>query len=239
MLQNIYLSLQLQLLHFVRNKNALFWALTFPLFIYMVFYTIFGTFNGGDYALFLLTGVLGMTLTSDGLFGVGAIIKLNYQNGTIRLLKKMPINIISYFAGMILNRFLILIVLLLCLNAACFFLSGKVLSLKLIPNILLGVLVGLWIFSFIGLSLSFLNIKGNSEKSITNIAYFLILFTSNALYDLKALNPMLEKFANILPLNGVLHILRGEPYSVVEITVWMLLPVIVFYYLFNKVQYSR
>ena len=93
MVRNIYLSLKINLLELSRNRAALFWALTFPIFIYTVFYLIFGVFNDEDYPTFLLTGVLAMTIAANGLFGVGSIVKRSYQGGTIRLMKKMPLNI--------------------------------------------------------------------------------------------------------------------------------------------------
>ncbi|MEM1324062.1 MAG: ABC transporter permease [Bacteroidota bacterium] len=239
MVRNIYLSLRVNLLELSRNRAALFWALTFPLFIYTVFYLIFGVFNDEDYATFLLTGVLAMTIAANGLFGVGSIVKRIYQGGTIRLMKKMPLNILSYFVGMVLNRFIMLIGLFLFLNVAAFFISGQMIGPAQIPSVILGLFVGLWIFSFVGLTLSFGNIKKNSEYSIVNIIYFLMLFTSNALYNISDFNPNVETIANVLPLNDILHLLRSEPCNLVSITLWMIIPVAVFYYLFRKVDYTR
>ncbi len=239
MIRNTYLSFKVHFLSFFRNKNAFFWELVFPLFIYVIFYTIFGSFNDEGYSLFLLTGVLGMTLTADGLFGVGPVIKMNYENGTIRVLKKLPINIVLYFSGLIINRFIILSILYILLNLVSFLMSGMFLPIEKTPQVFLGIFLGLWIFSFLGLSLSFLNIKTSSEKGMNNILYFIILFTSNALYNISAFNPGVEKIANFLPLNGVLHILRSEQPEFLGLVLWMVIPVFLFYYAFNKVQYSR
>lgn len=239
MLNHIYLCFQVHFLNFARNKGALFWALTFPTFMYVVFYNVFSGFNNEHYAFYLLSGVLGMTLTADGLLGVGFIIKNSYMNGTIRLLKKMPINILLYFIGMILNRFLIVVLLLAILSVALFFISSDNFAFMHLPAIFLGIFLGLWIFSFLGLCLSFLNIQSQSEKGVSNIAYFFILFTSNAFYKLDMFNEKVASLGDLLPLNGILHILRNEPFNPYILLFWMLAPPVFFYYLFQKVQYAR
>lgn len=239
MINNIYLCFQVHFLNFIRNKGALFWALTFPTFTYIVFYTVFSGFNNDNYAFFLLSGILGMTLTADGLLGVGFIIKQSYLNGTIRLLKKMPINIIIYFIGLIINRFLIIVFLMAILFIALFFIdSGDFVWVKL-PSIFIGIFTGLWIFSFLGLCLSFLNIGSQSEKGVSNMAYFFILFTSNSFYQLSMFNEKVSKLGDLLPLNSILHLLRSEPFDLYVLLFWVIAPVAVFYYLFSKVQYSR
>lgn len=239
MLHHIYLCFQVHFLNFIRNKGALFWALTFPTFTYIVFYNVFGGFNNNNYAFFLLSGVLGMTLTADGLLGVGVLIKQSYLNGTIRLLKKMPINILLYFIGLIINRFLIVVFLLGVLCVALFFISSDNLAFVHLPNIFAGIFTGLWIFSFLGLCLSFMNIDSQAEKGFSNIVYFFILFTSNSFYELSMFNEKVARLGDFLPLNTVLNILRAEPFDPYVLLFWIIAPVSVFYYLFSKVQYSR
>jgi len=239
MLNNIYLCFQVHFLNFIRNKGALFWALTFPTFTYIVFYTVFSGFNNDNYAFFLLSGILGMTLTADGLLGVGVIIKQSYLNGTIRLLKKMPINIIIYFVGLIINRFLIIVFLMGILFIALFFIASDDFALVKLPSIFIGIFAGLWIFSFLGLCLSFMNIDSQSEKGVSNMAYFFILFTSNSFYQLSMFNEKVSRLGDFLPLNSILHLLRSEPFDPYVLIFWVMAPVLVFYYLFSKVQYSR
>ena len=239
MFRNIYLNSKVHFLSFIRNKNAFFWTLSFPIFLYIVFYSIFSTFSGDNYGIFLLTGILGMTLTADGLFGVGSIIKSNYQNGTIRMLSKMPTNILSYFVGLVVNRFFILSILLLLLNLACYLFSGLYLGLDSLPFILLGMFVGLWVFSFIGLSLSFMDMKNTSDKSVSNILYFLFIFTSSTFYELNHFNADIAKVTAFLPLNQVLGLLRGTEFNLMILLLWMGVPVLSFYFLFNKLEYSR
>jgi ABC-2 type transport system permease protein len=239
MIHQLYLCFQIHLLNFMRNKGAFFWALTFPLFFYTVFYSIFSGLHGSQYAIFLLTGVVGMTIVADGMFGVGSIIKQNYLNGTIRLLKKMPLSIVVYFSGLVLNRFLIILVLFLLLNLISFAIAGEYIAPNRLVNVFFGMFIGLWSFSFIGLSLSFFSPRGGTEKNIANFVYFIVLFTSNSFYPLEMFNEQIARFANYLPLNGLLDLMRGEPFDVMVMAFWFIVPVIGFYVLFNKVKYRR
>ncbi len=237
--KQLYLCLKVHLLSFLRNRGAFFWTLTFPLFLYLVFYSIFRNFNDESYAIYLLSGVLGMTVTADGLFGVGQVIKQAYSSGTIRLLKKMPVGILVYFAGMVLNRFLIISVLLGVLNVACFIITGAGMPFSQISAVCAGVLLGLWIFSFLGLSLFFMDIRSHADKGIINIVYFFVLFTSNSFYQLGMFNEDIAFFANYLPLNAVLAIMRMEIFNPWVLIFWMIVPVLTFYLLYSKIQYAR
>lgn len=235
----LYSCFKVHFLNFFRNKGAFFWTLTFPAFFFVVFYSVFSSFNGSDYGTFLLLGVIGMTLIADGIFGIGQIVKEMYINGTIRILRKMPFNILVYFAGMILNRFLLLGILFVVLNILCFSITQNYIMPTQIPRVFLGILCGIWIFSFLGLSLSFWGISSNSEKSVANMVYFFILFTSNAFYDLSMFNEPMAKLAEYLPLNMVLNIMRDAPVNPVILMSWMIFPPLIFYQLFNKLQYMR
>jgi ABC-2 type transport system permease protein len=239
MTNHLYLSLRVHFLNFIRNKGAFFWALTFPAFLYVIFYSVFSAFNGEAYALYLLTGVIGMTLTADGLFGVGTVIKQNYLNGTIRLLRKMPIGILTYFTGMVLNRFLIIAALLLLLNLAALLVAGQYLPIEQVPGVCLGIFCGLWIFSFLGLSLAFFQIKSSAEKGLANVVYFFMLFTSNSFYQLGMFNEKVARLADYLPLNNVLYLMRGESPNLPVLLLWMLVPIALFYVLFTKTEYTR
>ncbi len=237
--KQLYLCLNIHLLSFLRNRGAFFWTLTFPLFLYLVFYSIFKNFNDNTYAIYLLSGILGMTITADGLYGVGQVIKQAYLSGTIRLLKKMPVGILVYFTGMVLNRFLIISVLFGVLNIACFIITGAGIPFSQIPAVCVGVLCGLWIFSFLGLSLFFMDIRSYADKGIINIVYFFVLFTSNSFYQLSMFNEEVALFANYLPLNAILAIMRMEIFNPGVLIFWMIVPVLTFYLLFSKIQYAR
>ena len=240
MIKMIFQTVNIQLLSFLRIKQAVFWSLVFPLFIFVIFSSIFGTFFDKEYTYFLMTGVIGMSIASDGLFAIGTTIKNYYNNGTIRILKKMPINILYYFTGIIICRFIISFGLVICLNITSIVLFSCSLKLADIIGITLGIFIGLWIFSFLGLCLTFSDIKvSSSDKGLINLVYFVVLFTSNSLYPISSFNEKISYIANFLPLNPILSLLRSETFMFFHLALWAVLPVILFYFLYKRLKVVR
>jgi len=240
MIPIVYNTMVVHLKTFLRIRQAVFWSIIFPIFLFVVFGSIFGMAGDPDFTRFLLTGVIAMTIASDGLFAIGSIIKKYYNNGTIRVLQKLPFNILYYFLGVICTRFVILFGVVLALNIVSALVFNYVLPISYVGNILLGALLGLIIFSFVGLCVAFSNLKVPSgDKGLINMVYFLVLFTSNALYPVKSFNSTIGDIANWLPMNPILAIVRGEPMLWGSLLLWLVLPIVLFYFLFRKLQVVR
>lgn len=231
---------QIHLVNFTRIKQAVFWSLIFPVFLYLVFGSIFGVAGGGDYTTFLLTGVIAMTVLADGLFAIGGLIRRYYSDGTLRYLKKMPVSVISYFGGIILARAVILLGVLLVLSLVSYLYFGHAEVLQHLGNILLGMVVGLYIFSFVGLTISFTSMHySTSDKGLVNIVYFVFLFLSSALYPVRSFNDALGSMTEYLPLEPVLDIMRGEQPDWLVLAIWCVLPLLAFLFLYNRISVQR
>lgn len=230
-------SVYYQLLIFLRIKQAVFFTVAFPVFLFVVFGSIWGAQHDG-YVSFLLSGVIGMTVASDGLFAIGPVIKEYYSNGLIKYLRKLPFNILLHFMGLVVSRIiaLLFIVFLLCITAFFMF-DYSVTSLEIV-NFTAGIFLGLLVFSFLGLTITFSVMKQGTDRGITNFIYFIILFTSNAFYPVGEFNKSIGYIGNSLPLNHLLSILRGDGlhYSLIF---WILAPIILFVFLFNRVKFNR
>ncbi len=224
-----------QFLMFLRIKQAVFFSLVFPVFLFFIFGNLWGAADK-DYISLILSGIIGMTVASDGLFAVGPVVKEYYASGLIKYIRKLPFNILWHFTGLILSRIisLLFIVALLCLTAKLAFDYSVTLSQLL--NFVSGIFIGLFLFSFTGLVITFSGIKHNSSAGLINLIYFIMLFTSKALYHIE--NDMINLVGNFLPLNSILSILRGEGFHT-SIIAWLLFTIGLFYYLFNKVKFSR
>lgn len=230
-------SIYYQLLIFLRIKQAVFFTVAFPIFLFVIFGSIWGAQNDG-YVSFLLSGIIGMTVASDGLFAIGPVIKEYYANGLIKYLRKLPFNILLHFMGLIISRVISLffIVFLLCITA--FLMFGYVVTFLEIINFIIGVFVGLFIFSFLGLVIIFSGVKQAADKGIINFVYFIILFTSNAFYPVAEFNKLIGHIGNILPLNQILSILRGDGANYF-LAIWILVPMFLFVFLFKNVKFNR
>ena len=224
-----------QFLMFLRIKQAVFFSLVFPVFLFFIFGNLWGTADK-DYISLLLSGIIGMTVASDGLFAVGPVVKEYYSSGLIKYLRKLPFNILWHFTGLILSRIisLLFILALLCLTAKLAFDYSVTLSQLL--DFVSGIFIGLFLFSFMGLVITFSGIKHNSSTGLINLIYFIMLFTSKTFYQIE--NDMINLVGNILPLNSILSILRGEGFHT-SIIAWLLFTIALFYYLFNKVKFGR
>ena len=137
-------SIKYQFLIFFRIKQAVFFSIAFPIFLFIIFGNIWGFYD--NYIPFVLTGVIAMTIASDGLFAIGPVIKEYYNNGLIKYLRKQPFNIIYHFLGLIFSRIILLflVVLLLCITSIIVFKYHV--TIKELINYFLGVFIGLFIF---------------------------------------------------------------------------------------------
>jgi hypothetical protein len=236
MIKTLIYSTYYQLLIFTRLKQALFFTITFPVFLFIVFGSIWGAENE-EYISFILSGLIGMTVMSDGLFAVGSVIKDYYDNGLIKYFRKLPFNILIHFSGLIISRVISLLftVLLLCIASNLVF-DYSVTFIE-VRNFIFGIFIGLFLFSFLGLLITFSGIKENG-KGLINIVYFLILFTSDAFYPVSEFNALIGLFGNILPLNHILSILRGTGFNI-TIVFWVIFSVTGFYFLFNRIKFTR
>ena len=180
-----------------------------------------------------------MTIASDGLFAIGPVIKEYYNNGLIKYLRKQPFNIIYHFLGLIFSRIILLflVVLLLCITSIIVFKYHV--TIKELINYFLGVFIGLFIFSFMGLAFSFSSLKNTSEKGLVNLIYFVLLFTSSAFYPIKKFTKTIGDFGDFLPFNQVLNILRGETINIQILLFWVIVPPCIFYFIFNKIKTNR
>ncbi len=235
MIKIIGQSTYYQCLMFLRIKQAVFFSLVFPVFLFFVFGNLWGTEDKG-YISLLLSGIIGMTIASDGLFAVGPVVKEYYASGLIKYLRKLPFNVLWHFTGLILSRIitLLFITALLCVTAKLAFDYSTTLSQIL--HFISGIFIGLFLFSFMGLVITFSGIKHNSSTGLINLIYFVILFTSKALYHIE--NDTINLVGNTLPLNAILNVLRGEGFHA-SIIAWLLSMMALFYYLFNKVRFGR
>ncbi len=233
---------RIHLLTFLRLRQAVFWSLVFPVFLYLVFGSIFGVGGAGDtdFTAFLFTGIIAMTVMADGLFAIGGLVKGYYANGTIRYLKKLPMSIISYFLGIIASRFCILTVVVCTLAIASYLVFDHTTVLSDLLPVIPGILIGLWVFSFIGLVVSFSSLgRASGEKGLANMLYFAFLFLSSALYPLGSFNAALSKITAFLPLEPILQVMRQEPINIPVLLFWLLVPPLLFAYFYNRMSIQR
>lgn len=233
LLKSIYYQFRI----FTRIKTAFFLLWIFPLFLLLIFGNLWG--SDSNYIPFILTGVVAMTITSDGLYSIGPVVKEYYANGLIRYLKKLPIGVPLYFLAYIISRVIsqFIVVIILCISSYVFF--GYNVSFNMILRIFIAIIIGLILFAFLGLTISSFSIKNLGSNGIISIIGYSIIFTSNTFYPVGQLSKSIEIIGNILPLNPILAIMRAESVDWINILLWLSISIICFIFRLKRIKFRR
>lgn len=215
-----------RIIEYLHVKQAVFFSVIFPIFLFVIMTSLWGQVNV-DYSNFILTGVIGMIIASEGIFSIGQSVKTFYMSGFIKYIRKMPFSVFFYIMSIIVAKIINLIVIIILMSLIGIMFFNCSMTQIDIVNIFAGLLIGLTIFSFIGLVLHFFNIKQMAEKGIVNVAYLLILFISDVFYSVGDFNNTFKTLGNIFPLNDILDIIRFGEYSWTLVP-WCIAPIIIF-----------
>jgi ABC-2 type transport system permease protein len=237
----IVASIYYRLITDFRIPHGVFFTLVFPVFLFVVFHSIWGEVNGAEYTYFLMTGILGATLASEGMYAIGGVIKEYYDYNLIRYFKILPTGVVTHFASLAVSRVIFIVLMALMMSLIAIVLFDHQFQWAHLGPILIGGLAGMLVFSSLGLVLCFTTSRIKSSAGFINFAYFIVVFLSDAYYPLEDVNPGLYRFANLLPLNHVLNLIRGEHFlsSLVYCGVFSLVFFALFAYQFNRYQLKR
>jgi len=224
---------------YFRNKEAFFFGLVFPAFLFILFGNIWGGSRGGEhYVIYLFSGIICMTIASDALFGIGPVIRIYREYGVINFLKNLPHNIIIHFLGLFVSRIIAMVIALIVIVLAQYFIFNILITAEQILYILTGMILGTIIFGFMGLTISFFS-KASSSRGFLNFVFFVMLFISGAFYPLEFLPDILQKVSYVFPLTHLILMVRGELFYLYILIGWSILFLLTFYFTFNKVQLKR
>lgn len=234
----VFLSLvYYRIVEYLHVKQAVFYSVIFPIFLFVIMTSLWGKVNL-NYPNFMLTGVIAMTIASEGIFSIGQSTKRFYMTGMIKYIRKMPFSVLFYMMSIVIAKIINLIFIIALMYAVGMIFFNCSLTLTDVYNILSGLLIGLVMFSFIGLVLYFINIRLDSEKSIVNIAYLLLIFVSDVFYSVGDINGIIKTIGNFLPLNSILNIIRHGVYDW-SLVPWTIIPMAVFIILIKRVETKR
>lgn len=229
-------SIILNTLAYMRVRESFFFSFIFPVFIFILFVLIWGG-RSDKYLFNLFTGVIGMTIASDALFGIGPVIRSYKSSNLLKFLRNLPMNILLHFSGLFISRIIAVFIAIALLFSFSVLFDYTPSPYHLIL-LIAGSLLGTALFAFMGLFISFYT-KPEAGRGVTNLLYFIMLFTSGAFYPIDIMPPFLQSFAQLLPLTHLLHFLRGEIVYLPHLTGWIFLFGILFYFTFSRVQIKR
>jgi ABC-2 type transport system permease protein len=215
---------------FLREKQAFFFGLIFPAFLFILFGFIWGS---PEYLKFLITGVIGMTVSSDAFFGIGPVIRMYNDYGILKFLKILPFNPIYQFINIFISRIYVSFISLFFLLLIGLLIFKMKFILTEILFYFFGIIIGILLFGFFGLWLSII-FKPGQGRGIFNFLYFSMLFISGTFYPLEIMPPFLKKFSFISPLTHLNLFLRGNPYFLIPISFFILL-----FFLFSSLSFKK
>lgn len=224
LLKTFFYSVYLDFLSFARIKVAVFFSAIFPIMLFMIFGNIWGGANEG-YIYFLFTGLICFMTISEGLFSIGPVVSGFYSSGWIKFLRNLPLDNAFFFSSFIISRIIFFEILIFVMALICrFYFDTNPFSSY--GKILLGSILGLVIFSNIGLMIS-LWLKSNSSRTVSNFLYFILIFISDIFYKISKEGSVLEIINNLIPVNSLVNYMRGNETNWLVIILWVLIPLIV------------
>lgn len=226
-----------RIVEYLHVKQAIFFSVVFPVFLFVIMTSLWSKVTA-NYSDFILSGVIGMTIASEGIFSIGQSTKRFYMTGMIKYIRKMPFSVFFYMMSIVVAKIITLIFIISLMFAIGILFFGCTISSVIIFNTISGLFIGLTLFSFIGLVLYFINIRIESEKSIVNIVYLLTIFVSDVFYSVGDISSVIHTIGNILPLNNVLNIIRNGIYHW-SLIPWIIVPMAAFIILIKKIETKR
>ncbi len=186
----------------LRTPIALFWTFIYPFALFVILNIIFG---GGrapsgyqiSYSDYLITGIIVMTILSVSLFSLLAVLVEQRSSGGLLLYASMPLTKTSFFIGLIISRFIVLIIFCFLFIVSLSFFIAETIDHSVVQLLQIGVFLGAGAFAVFGISLNIASLikKTATVHALANIINLPIIFLSDLFLPVD-LFP--EPFANFL-----------------------------------------
>jgi ABC-2 type transport system permease protein len=218
-MRRFYVSLNMVFLSTIRNRTATFFNLIFPMLLFLLFGYIFkqgglnvtgtkGVQNGGfSEALWLLPGVITVSIATNGIFGSIPMITIR-ETGVFRRVQVTPMPVSLYLLARIVIQLVIVVI-----QVALALLVG-VLAFQVHP---VGggwfldaafILTGAIVFVTIGQLIAVLSPRLETANIISQIINMPIIFLSNIYLPFLILPDAIQKVGRVLPSFMMVDVLR-------------------------------
>jgi len=167
-----------------------------------------GHAQSGNYAAFLLPGLLGLNLLSMGLFSVGMVNVSYREKGKFRRLAVTPLPKWVFLLGQVLHRLTVTFIqsaLMLLLGRVAFGIGNQGSYLLLAAVMALGTAC----FMAMGFALAGFAQTAEGYGAISNVFFLPMMFLSGVYFTLDAAPHWLQRSVVALPLSPYLHTLRA------------------------------
>lgn len=222
MIQSLCYGLWLQILNFLRVRKALFFSFIFPIFLFLVYTTLWGQ-SSEEYARFILSGILAVTIISNSIMAIGQIIVTYQRTGISKMLLSIPGAFPVQLFALAFSRIILISLAYLLLISISYLASGLHISIGDFLWGELGVVAGTILFSSLGMIISLILENRHSENNAANFLFFLFMFVSDAFYPVTEMNPVMGWIISLNPITPVLQIIRHQEGFLQPYFIWIII----------------
>jgi len=213
---------------FLREKEALFWTLAFPVFMIVLFGLIWkdDTWDGTPAIGYVLPGIIVMAVMVTCILNTAMGTVEEREKGVFRRLSLTPLKRQTLIGGQIVNQYLIVLVQTAILIAIGIAFFGATIGGNLL---LLWVVLTIGAFSFLALGFALAGFIKNEKSAhpISMIVFFALMFLGGCFFPIEQMPEFLHPVCEALPslhLNDALRMIAAEGAGLGEI--WHELPVL-------------
>ncbi len=198
---------------FIREPEAFFFTLIFPLIMLFVFGSIYGNeptifFAGRGTMDMSVPAYMGLIIAVTGLITIPVSVGNDREKGILRRLRATPIR-----PHIILTAWIFMYFIVTFVGAVLLVMAGKIFyNLRFDGNVLyviLGFVLSVLSFLALGFVLASLASTGRSANIIGLVLYFPMIFFSGATIPWKVLSKPIQTIGSVLPLTYVVRLLQG------------------------------
>jgi ABC-2 type transport system permease protein len=186
---------------FMRDRYTLFWNAVFPVFLLLIFGTVFGAMrvDGQQYMVWLLPGMVVLNLMAFGLIRSSATMVEMRQRGVLRQLRATPVPALH-----LVGSYIVVDVLLCLVQSASLVLVAVIVykvpitiqaTLRALPMVLAGALT----FVALGQLLSSVLTSTSAAIGVGQVLHYSLMFVSDLFMPRQSLPDWLQHLAAYLP----------------------------------------
>ncbi len=154
------------------------------------------------YVDWVIPGILAMNMMFSALFGVGYVIVRYRKNGMLKRLKATPVTALEYLSVQIVSRMILIMVITIFVFYGTnlfigYAMHGSHLSLLLVFALGAATLISL------SLIVAARTTSEETAGGLLNLISWPMMFLSGVWFSLEGANPLMQQFAEILPLTHV------------------------------------
>lgn len=205
----LYRQLEVELKLFLRNRQEVFFTVLFPLLMMSFFGYLNREASVGSvsYAAFLLPGIIGMSVVAAAFLNLSTTLVRQRDDGILKRLRGTPLRGWALLGakGLTAGTVILFQVLLLTGVGVLFFgveIAGSV------PWFLATLLVGVFAFTGLGLTLASLINNADTASAAAHAIYLPMLFICGAFFPINVMPSLLQHVAEALPLTYFVDALR-------------------------------